>query len=242
MTADGPGPTGAQAEIELRLRVAAADLPRITDLPLVRAMQAGPVRVVRQVTTYFDTPSMELAAGGLALRHRIGGDGAATLGIKTFGTPVPGSAIPVRTEIDMPVPQDADLSALLHTAFADRIPASSRDRLQPLFRTEVERTLVLLRFDPDVAVEMAVDAGWIVAESAKQSIAEVELELKTGRTDDLLRMAAAIHRHVPVAAGLGSKAHDGFALVLGRPVGTARIAEEVRLQSRIAAIAAEVQA
>ncbi len=207
-------------EVELRLTLATADIPRVETLPAVAALAAGPARRVHLQTTYYDTPDLALAARGVALRVRRG-DGGCMQGIKTFGEAGGEGAIPVRREWEWAVRDGLDLAVMGDPELAHLVPSDLAPRLRPVIVTDVRRTILALAVAPQGAIELALDQGQITATPSSgaplhRPIAEIELELKAGRVADLFRIAGEIHRRVPLRLTARSKAHEGFALLTGR--------------------------
>jgi inorganic triphosphatase YgiF len=107
-----------------------------------------------------------------------------------------------------------DLGLLAGTPVAPLLEALGR--LEPVFATEVSRTIRTLR--PDGAViEAASDRGTVRAGEAVEEIRELELELKGGDAVALYRLAASLHADVPFTLGAESKAERGWRLRTGRP-------------------------
>jgi len=219
-TSAAPGPG---REIELKLLVAPADLHRIMDLPPVAVCATGEVRKVRQQTSYYDTPDLDLARRGLALRVRRQ-DGRRIQAVKTMSSGSVGdaAAVAVRREWEWEITGDGpDLESLRQGELAAIIPADCLDRITPVFSTDIVRTIRHLRRESGAEVELALDQGQVAAmpagsASTHRAVSEVELELKTGRLADLFEAAAEIHRHVPLRLSVVSKADLGFALLTGR--------------------------
>jgi len=208
--------------VELKLFARAEDLPRIPGLALLRPLAEGPARTVRQVTTYFDTPDLDLARLGVALRLRRQGDRTLQT-VKTLSRAGIGdaAAVAVRREWEWPVTGDQpDRGLLTQGELGGLLTADLLDRLVPAFTTDIERTLVNLRPGPAALIELAVDCGSLTARPLTgprtQPVAEVELELKAGRIADLFTLAAALHRCTPLRLSTRSKADAGFSLLTGR--------------------------
>ncbi|MDG5494079.1 CYTH and CHAD domain-containing protein [Niveispirillum sp. BGYR6] len=218
---------GGGQEIEIKLLAAPADLGRIADLALVRAMIKGEVQRGREYTTYYDAPDLSLARRGLALRVRRRGSlriqAVKTLGLR--GT-ADGAGVAIRREWEWPLPGDQpDFTLLRGDGLEEMIPPALTARLAGIFSTDIQRTLIPLHLGDGVEVEMALDLGQALALSrdtgaaaggqAHRIISEVELELKRGSIADLFRLAAALHGRVPLRLSTRSKADIGFALVTG---------------------------
>lgn len=207
-------------EVELKLLVAAADLERIAALPLLADMRVGDTLRLRQVTTYYDTPTLDLVRRGFALRLRRQGSTRVQT-VKTLGGgDGDAAAVAVRREWDWPVSGDTpDLTLLTGGELA--IPPEMAARLGAVFTTDVQRGVMRLRPDLVTEIELALDRGTATATppgggSAHQPISEIELELVAGRVADLFRLAAEIHRRVPLRLTTRSKADAGFALLTGK--------------------------
>lgn len=216
-TAPAPPATGVR-EVELKLHAEARDLPRVLALPALAGRAEGPAvtRTVR--TVYYDTPDLRLLARGVALRVRHE-NGARVQGVKTMGSDAAGdsAAIAVRQEWESPLPGHAPDFALLDAAGGGAlIPADARGSLGAIFETDLRRTTLLVRLDSLTTVEVAVDEGSVQAGPIAEPIAEVELELKSGRASRLFDLALALQDVVPVRIGTENKAEVGYRLVTGR--------------------------
>ena len=76
-------------ETELKLAIAAHDVPALLAHPLLAAQ---PSQQQRLVSTYFDTPKRALRARGIAVRERRAGR-QTLLAVKTAGTVAGGLAV-----------------------------------------------------------------------------------------------------------------------------------------------------
>lgn len=85
--------------------------------------------------------------------------------------------------------------------------------IQKLFSVRVERDLRLLQITKDTLVEMSIDEGYISAGGKKETIYEVELELKSGSLGDLLDYTTKLSAVVPVFSESRSKYARGMALL-----------------------------
>ena len=86
-----------------------------------------------------------------------------------------------------------------------------RRELKPVFKTVVHRTVVPLRSN-QAEIELAIDRGKVVSGRKVTSLAELELELKSGRLSDLFHLARTIERHAQAELYLASKSDRGFSL------------------------------
>lgn len=192
-------------EVELKLAVAADDLPRLRQ----RLRRFGPGRQVEVDNVYFDTAERLLRSQRMALRlRRIGRRWLQTLKTET-GT----GALSTRGEWEVPAPRGRlDLRRFASTPLSDLLQ-SSKARLLPVFRTRFRRTIWNAS---DGAVEIALDEGEIVAGNERAPIVELELELKSGKADALYRLAFELAGEagdrIALRPAVDSKAARGYRL------------------------------
>jgi triphosphatase len=218
-------------EIELRLAVRAADLPRLR-----RALEAmtpdGNTAPARLVSTYYDTADRALARRGWVLRVRQR-DGNFIQTVKSTG--IEGETLLARGEWEDPVasaqpdPQAGDSGRFLTPDIADR--------LNPLFRTEVTRRVTDLSPAPGIRIEAAIDRGEIRApgNGPIERIGEIELELNSGPVTALYDLALQLLASVPLRLELRSKSDRGCRLAAGRPSAAAARAEPFALDPLLSA-------
>jgi inorganic triphosphatase YgiF len=197
-------------EIELKLT-----LPAQQVAAFVRLMARRRCTPLRQTlrTRYFDTPDFALSAQGIALRvRRAGRRWLQTL--KTEGLRHGG--LSQRAEYEMPITRgEPDWSRFPDTAAA-WVPDALRERLVPVFETNFERTVWLLKSRNGATIEVALDVGEVRAGARSQAICEIELELKAGRADTLFELALAWARQFDVVPLDISKAERGVRLAHDR--------------------------
>ena len=199
----------ATVEVEVKLAGSAAELSAAFD-------DLGGPRPTRErlLTVYYDTPEGHLRRRGFAIRIRSGsgfreltlkrdeGDGL-TRGEWT-------SRLPLATREDetpraLRLPPDAPVNDL---GIADA------GALRPTFLTDIERTKKEVRTG-DARVEVSLDTGRISAGEREARIAELELELLSGRVGDMLAGARALLEKRRLRIGTRSKAAQGTDLLLG---------------------------
>lgn len=213
----------ATREIELKLLAADGDLDRLARRAAGRCRLLAPPTVRQVRTIYYDTPELDLAAAGLALRLRQDG-GRWLLALKTRGVDAGAdrAAVAVRREWETPLDGPVFDPALLDRIEAGGLaPAGLRDRLAPRFETVVERAILLLSPMDGAVVEMAVDRGAATAGAVTEPLSEIELELKEGPVRCLFDLALDLHAHGPLRIGAENKADIGARLLTGigpRPV------------------------
>lgn len=201
----------APTEVELKLLIDPADVPRLRRHPLLKALcPAGPA-TRKLLSIYFDTDDFFLKNRDIVLRVRR--DGRHWIQAVKGGGGVR-AGLHQRHEWEAPVAGDRpDFAKLadpgLIALFSD---AALRRRLRPVFATEFARTVWLLETEAGDRVEMALDRGEIRADQGKSPISEVELELKTGNPAVLFELALALQEAVPLRPENASKAERGYAL------------------------------
>jgi triphosphatase len=201
-------------EIELKLRLDPADLPRLKEL----ALPGAPARAVtrRLESVYFDTPDLRLYRRAVTLRVRRQGRRF----VQTVKGPSQGDGLlQLRGEWEGPVASCApDLDALPDPAARAQLGPLAPADLKPVFESRIRRTARIVR-DPDGGdgrVEIAIDHGEIrTSAGAAQEVCEVELELKSGDPKTLYRLALILAEHVPLRVERRTKAERGYALAAG---------------------------
>ena len=175
-----------ERELKLELDAAAA-----RDLRERRLKRLGAEAGGRQAlsATYFDTKKRALQKRGLSLRLRTE-DGRC---IQTLKGPNEGGGLFDRLEWSIEVSGDVpDLSGLAATPLHDLVSDERlQGRLRPVFTTEIERTTWRVRSET-AEIELALDEGTLRAGDDTQTLAELELELKTGSPADLFKLARAL--------------------------------------------------
>ena len=210
-------------EVELKLEIDPAQAAKLRSHP---ALRAEPQRQ-RLVSTYFDTPKGKLRRNGWVLRVRQLGDGW----VQTVKRSCDGAGLYDRDEWEVPVEsRTPDRQAISATPLKALIGPRQLGHLQPVFRTEVERSTwqvnpngaragqaewLLRPGTASASIEIAYDEGSILAGEASEPICELELELKDGDAGALFEAAREIAKRVPVRIGVTTKSERGFALTGG---------------------------
>ncbi len=191
-------------ERELKFKLDSADVGKIGAHPLL----AGRLPETRRlISVYFDTEDFALRDAGVALRLRDTDEDRLQT-IKVAGP----------TLFDRPewehrvVGSHPDLGAAEATGLAPLMDSRVRERLQPLFKTSIERTVYHLDRNGS-EIELALDRGEVEADSCRAPILEMELELKRGHPAELFRLARELAVSVPLRLDLKTKAERGYALI-----------------------------
>ncbi|MBI2235532.1 MAG: CHAD domain-containing protein [Magnetospirillum sp.] len=201
-------------EIELKLGLDPADMARLRRKPFLAVARWGRPQVQRLRSVYFDTPDFALNAAGISLRIRTMG-GRKLQTVKTAGQRLAG--LFDRGEWEAPVAGDRiDRNLLRETALAPLQDDALVARLQPVFTTEMRRTVYRLAED-GWEVELALDLGEVVASAtARRPICEAELELVRGDPRRLFALARDLTLAVPARLLAVTKSERGYELAAGR--------------------------
>jgi inorganic triphosphatase YgiF len=208
------------AETELKFRLAPRELSSVLRGHGGRRRDRSEQTLV---STYYDTAKQKLRRHGLTLRVRkIEGRYVQT--VKAGG-----SASVTRGEWEQDVAgAKPDLKKIRNTPLASLATKKLPRKLRPMFQTDVHRTTQARRVRQS-RIELAVDRGRIGAGRRSRPVAELELELKSGRAADLFRLARTLARKTGAELDLRSKAERGFQLVSGESSGAQR-AEPIQLK------------
>ncbi len=216
--------TAPPQEIELKLTAPDPDL--LQDLATVQRIDGAVVTPEATETLrsiYYDTPDLRLRKRGVALRVRQIGNRFVQ---SVKGANSGGGSLQRRFEWEATVPTMAvDLGVIDDTRARALLGAVAPDELVAVFETRVSRqisratttaapTSDAAPTEPG-AVEIAVDRGEIVSGDVRVPLAEVELELKNGRPEDVYRLALALVEAAPLTVALESKAARGYRLADG---------------------------
>ena len=200
-------------EIELKAIIGPEQLDKVKGLPAIRKRTVGRVRSKKLVTVYFDTPDHDLRRQGVSLSVRKVGR-AYVQCVKLTHSRLGG--IPVRIEWEGPVPsQDPAISVIEEKRLRRLIRRVGAERLQPVFRTDVQRSSRTLKFDDGSTASLDLDIGKIVAENDSEPICEFELELESGAPERIFELASEVRQAVPFRLAPMSKASRGYALLTG---------------------------
>jgi inorganic triphosphatase YgiF len=194
-------------EVEIKLELAPADLPKLKAVPLVRAVKARRRRT-NEVSVYFDTERQKLRKHGLTLRvRRIGNRYVQT--IKASGNVRLFERDEWESDIKSEVP---DLSLAQGTALEPLVTPKFRRRLKPLFETRVERTVYPLA-NGSRAIALTLDEGRIDTGERSAPLCEVELELERGKQAELFDVARELAKGLELQLALKSKSERGYELL-----------------------------
>lgn len=200
-------------EIELKFIVtptAAAELPkRLASWP---GQYTAPQKLSN---IYYETPDGLLRRHDIGLRIRGFGD-RYEMTVKTGGKAVGG--LHQRPEYNIALTQPVlELERLPAEIWPDSLDIISlQQALSPLFCTDFMREKWVIGYQ-DSEIELALDRGEILAGDLREPLCELELELKSGSTADLLALAQRLAQLDGLRLGSLSKAARGYRLAQGNP-------------------------
>ncbi|MDJ0947827.1 MAG: CHAD domain-containing protein [Alphaproteobacteria bacterium] len=204
-------------EIELKLRLDPGQVEKFRRSALLRSLAKRKPNTKHLKSTYFDTKDLSLRKKGIALRVRE--DGARRC--QTVKVPAPGANgtqhfREFETALDGLEP---DLSQFADSDVAALLPGKRKaSSLHPIFTTDVRRRVLDVRHGSS-DIEVALDLGEVRSETRVMPICEAELELKSGRSEDLFALALALHENLPFRLERRTKAARGYGLFTGDPPG-----------------------
>jgi inorganic triphosphatase YgiF len=205
-------------EIELKLEASPKMLRLLESKPWFRGLGNGLTRRETLVSVYFDTAKFKLRDNAVSLRVRhIGKKRLQTIKAESHGIGGPFS----RKEWEVEITDDKpDLKFARDTALEPLVTNSLERKLKPVFETNLRRLTVLINSGGS-QIELAIDRGTIEAGKRSVRINEIELELKSGNSDGLLKLAERLARELTLRYSARSKADRGYALIDAKPASAA---------------------
>ena len=166
------------------------------------------------MTTYFDIVDRVLEGAGLTLRvRRIGNTYIQTVKSRANGRGVATDRGEWEWQFDQNV---LDIAKLSQTRGLPIVARAVRGKLEPVFITDIRRTVHLLHLPGDTLVEVVIDEGSIVAGSAHEPVCELELELKRGGIGPVYQLATELQGLAPMWISPQSKSARGWHLRTGQ--------------------------
>lgn len=196
-------------EIELKLRISAADAARLRKHPALHS-HLSEAPVTRKLTSiYYDTPDLALLDAGLSLRVRRM-SGGWFQAVKAAGHSSAGLHQRMEWE-DIIAFGHPDFSKITDPALTRVFDQPAlRQALAPIFTTEVRRTEWQLMWENGDHIELALDLGNLIVGQKRETISEIELELKAGHTGRLFELALTLQDDLKLELENVSKAQRGY--------------------------------
>ena len=198
-------------EIELKLQLSPKAARKLADHPLLANIQPQKLHLLN---TYFDTPRLELHARRVALRFRKKG----WQWLCTVKSAEPASGgLAMRSEWEAPAtPGIFDFSHVDADDFRDFLEQRV-DQFEPIFTTDFRRQVWNVPFGESL-IELAIDRGQIESCGRRTPICEIELELLSGKVDDIFNLTRQLQKDLDLFPAIASKAERGYALFLNEPL------------------------
>jgi triphosphatase len=190
--------TAPVREIELKFLLARGDVDALLD-----ALPPGETAVKAMTAVYYDTADGWLGRHGFGLRVRRTGDKR----IQTLKSALGEDG--GRDEWEWPAATDAPDPSLLATTSA-ALPAGAV--LVARFTVSVSRTVRIVETD-GARIEIALDDGEVQAGGRREAFLELELELLSGASQALGRLADQLRASVALTPSTVTKAERGFRLL-----------------------------
>ncbi|MDL4616878.1 inorganic triphosphatase [Citrobacter amalonaticus] len=164
---------------------------------------------------YYETEDKWLRGHDMGLRIR-GEKGRYEMTMKIAGRVTGG--LHQRPEYNVPLNEPTlDLTQFPPEVWPNgELPADLISRVQPLFSTDFEREKWLLMVDGS-QIEIALDLGEVKSGELAEPICELELELLSGDTRAVLKLANQLVNQAGLRQGSLSKAARGYHLAQGNP-------------------------
>lgn len=198
-------------EIELKLELTPKAASKLARHPLLAELASQKLQLLN---TYYDTPSLELHARRIAFRFRKKGWQWLST-IKTAEAASGGLALRSEWESEA-TPGLFEFEHVDHPelrAFLEE----RRDTLVPVFTTDFRRQLWQVPFGESM-IELAVDRGTIESCGRHARICEIELELISGRVEDIFALTRRLQDDIDLRPAIASKAERGYSLFLNEPL------------------------
>lgn len=198
-------------EIELKLQLTPKAARQLAMHPLLASIAPQKQHLLN---TYFDTPKLELHAKRVALRFRKKG----WQWLCTVKSAEPASGgLAMRSEWETPAtPGIFDFSHVDPDDFRHYLE-ERRDQFEAIFTTDFHRQIWVVPFG-ESQIELAIDRGHIESRNRKATICEIELELLSGKIDDIFGLTRALQQDIDLYPAIASKAERGYKLYFDEPL------------------------
>jgi inorganic triphosphatase YgiF len=91
-----------------------------------------------------------------------------------------------------------------------------RDQFEAIFTTDFRRQIWHVPFGESL-IELAIDRGHIESKGRRATICEIELELLSGKIDDIFGLTRELQQDIDLHPAIASKAERGYGLFLNEP-------------------------
>ncbi|MGI1659701.1 MAG: CYTH domain-containing protein [Desulfitobacterium sp.] len=200
-------------EIELKLKLHDPQLVEsILKDPLIIKLSQGSSPLVKEnITTYYDTFDYRLLNNQVCYRIRNSA-GECTATIKGYGSSREGLSI--RSEWNRKLSDNKpSLESFMDLDIGQELKKNVGEvDFLPIFSTHFKRTSLDLICEDGSMIELALDLGEIEAGAKKEPISELELELKSGQLENVLKLGTVLTQRYSLTPEEQSKYHRGLML------------------------------
>lgn len=198
-------------EIELKFIVAPSGTETLRQQ--LASLRAEHVPAAQLLNIYYETADNWLRGHDMGLRIR-GHNGQYEMTMKIAGRVTGGLHQRPEYNISLEQPLLALERFPVEVWPEGRLPADLATRVSPLFSTDFFREKWLVNHG-ESRIEIALDIGEVKAGEHQEPICELELELLSGKVDDILELAGALLSSGVLRQGSLSKAARGYHLAQG---------------------------
>lgn len=198
-------------EIELKLQLSPKAAGKLARHPLLANIASHKQQLLN---TYFDTPELELHQRRIAVRFRKKG----WQWLCTVKSAEPASGgLAMRSEWEtQATPGTFDFSHVDNAEFRSFLE-SRIDKLEPVFTTDFKRQSWQVPFGESL-IELVIDRGHIESRGRRTPICEIELELLSGKVEDIFWLTRQLQGDIHLHPAIASKAERGYNLFLDAPL------------------------
>lgn len=199
-------------EIELKLRLNAADIPRLMHSEIIQQHLISKPTSQELTSIYYDTPELDLLKAEVSVRVRHM-SGRWFQSIKTAGQAHDGLHARLEWEdlLDADKPDFEKMRCIDNANIAKLLSNQQlQAALEPIFSTVVMRTEWQLH-QAQSQLELALDIGHVEIDGENvEDICELEIELKSGHPSAITEFADQLRTEFPLVEENVSKAQLGY--------------------------------
>lgn len=197
-----------KTEIELKFTIDLTEIAKLNKHHLIQQHLQRELSLKLQ-NTYFDTENLALKRKNYALRIRKC-DGHILQTLKTDQ----------KTNNELHERQEWEYEIKSEQIDPHQFPVEIQkwlapliNQLKPIFTTDFERKIWLLKLEDQTILELALDQGEIKTGDKTLPICEIELELKQGKLERLLQFARRLQQDISLTPEKTSKAERGYRIL-----------------------------
>ncbi|MGE3919637.1 MAG: inorganic triphosphatase [Gammaproteobacteria bacterium] len=197
-------------EIEIKLTIKESSLVLLDEHSIIKSYARTPPEVVHIMSVYYDTNEHFLLKNGFVLRTRFDG----SIYRQTFKSADKSNrGLHKRMEWEQVIPSFKPDYSIIPDENLLKVCNDQNifTKIIPIFKTNITRKTWYLQID-DTQIELALDQGRVLCDSAYETICEIELELVAGDEKKLHEIAALLQKDLPVHLENQSKAERGYRL------------------------------